>query len=314
MKGDGSIMKKCAIIMNPESGKIKSIGSKKNFYDILRKYGYDAEIKYTRKAKDATEIVKNLPNDIDLVISAGGDGTLNEVVTGNMAREKTLTLANLPMGTTNDVGHMYGLSKDYIKNLELILSGTTKKVDVCYINDRPFIYVACLGDYIDMSYNTPRELKKKYGKISYIMYGLKQLRNKINTYNIKYKIDGKEYTGNYAFFFITNSSRVAGFNDIYYDIKLDDRMFEVAFIPLKNKKEMLRVFFQLSKNGLKNIPNVTYYQTNNLELEFLDPPKVSWCIDGEEFKTFETKYIFSVHKRTKMLLPNENVNRLFEKE
>lgn len=307
-------MKKCAIIMNPESGKIKSIGSKKNFYDILRKYGYDAEIKYTRKAKDATEIVKNLPNDIDLVISAGGDGTLNEVVTGNMAREKTLTLANLPMGTTNDVGHMYGLSKDYIKNLELILSGTTKKVDVCYINDRPFIYVACLGDYIDMSYNTPRELKKKYGKISYIMYGLKQLRNKINTYNIKYKIDGKEYTGNYAFFFITNSSRVAGFNDIYYDIKLDDRMFEVAFIPLKNKKEMLRVFFQLSKNGLKNIPNVTYYQTNNLELEFLDPPKVSWCIDGEEFKTFETKYIFSVHKRTKMLLPNENVNRLFEKE
>lgn len=307
-------MKKCAIIMNPESGKIKSIGSKKNFYDILRKYGYDAEIKYTRKAKDATEIVKNLPNDIDLVISAGGDGTLNEVVTGNMAREKTLTLANLPMGTTNDVGHMYGLSKDYIKNLELILSGTTKKVDVCYINDRPFIYVACLGDYIDMSYNTPRELKKKYGKIAYIMYGLKQLRNKINTYNIKYKIDGKEYTGNYAFFFITNSSRVAGFNDIYYDIKLDDRMFEVAFIPLKNKKEMLRVFFQLSKNGLKNIPNVTYYQTNNLELEFLDPPKVSWCIDGEEFKTFETKYIFNVHKRTKMLLPNENVNRLFEKE
>lgn len=307
-------MKKCAIIMNPESGKIKNIGSKKNFYDILRKYGYDAEIKYTRKAKDATEIVKNLPNDIDLVISAGGDGTLNEVVTGNMAREKTLTLANLPMGTTNDVGHMYGLSKDYIKNLELILSGTTKKVDVCYINDRPFIYVACLGDYIDMSYNTPRELKKKYGKIAYIMYGIKQLRNKINTYNIKYKIDGKEYTGNYAFFFITNSSRVAGFNDIYYDIKLDDRMFEVAFIPLKNKKEMLRVFFQLSKNGLKNIPNVTYYQTNNLELEFLDPPKVSWCIDGEEFKTFETKYIFSVHKRTKMLLPNENVNRLFEKE
>lgn len=314
MKGDGSIMKKCAIIMNPESGKIKSIGSKKNFYDILRKYGYDAEIKYTKQAKDAVEIVKNLPNDIDLVISAGGDGTLNEVVTGNMAREKTLTIANLPMGTTNDVAHMYGLSSDYIKNLELILSGTTKKVDVCYINDRPFIYVACLGDYIDMSYNTPRELKKKYGKIAYIMYGLKQLRNKINTYNIKYKIDGKEYTGNYAFFFITNSSRVAGFNDIYYDIKLDDRMFEVAFIPLKNKKEMLKVFLQLSKNGLKNIPNVTYYQTNNLELEFLDPPKVSWCIDGEEFKTFEKKYIFNVNRRTKMLLPNENVNRLFEKE
>ena len=114
--------------MNPESGKIKSIGSKKNVYDILRKYGYDAEIKYTKQPKDATEIVRNLPNDIDLVISAGGDGTLNEVVTGNMARTKKLTLANLPMGTTNDVGHMYGLNSDYIKNLELILWDRSKRM------------------------------------------------------------------------------------------------------------------------------------------------------------------------------------------
>lgn len=307
-------MKKCVIIMNPESGKVKSLNSKKDFYDILRKHGYDAEIKYTHHAKDATKIVKELPDDIDLVISAGGDGTLNEVVTGNMLREKTLVLANLPMGTTNDVGHMYGLNRDYIKNLELILSGTIKKVDICYINERPFIYVSCLGDYIDMSYNTPRELKKKYGKIAYIMYGLKQLRNKINTYNIKYKIDGKEYTGNFAFFFITNASRVAGMNDIYYDIKLNDRMFEVAFIPLKTKKDMLRVFFQISKYGLKNVPNVSYYQTDNLELEFLDPPKVSWCIDGEEFKTPERNFKFSVNTRPKMLLPNKNINKLFEEE
>lgn len=308
-------MKKCAIIMNPESGKIKSIGSKKNFYDILRKYGYDAEIKYTKRPKDATEIVKNLPNDIDLVISAGGDGTLNEVVTGNMARTKKLTLANLPMGTTNDVGHMYGLNSDYIKNLELILSGTIKTVDVCYMNDEPFIYVCCLGDYIDMSYNTPRELKKKYGKIAYIMYGLKQLRNSIHTYNIKYRIDGKEYTGNYAYFFITNSSRVAGMNDIYCeDIKLNDGMFEVALVPLKNKKDMLKAFFELSRYGLKNISNVTYYQTDHFELEFLDPPKVSWCIDGEEYKTPKHILNFNVTGKMKMLLPKENINRLFKEE
>ena len=90
-------MKKCAIIMNPESGKIKSIGSKKNFYDILRKYGYDAEIKYTRKAKDATEIVKNLPNDIDLVISAGGDGTLNELINAVMKMEKKPQISFIPL-------------------------------------------------------------------------------------------------------------------------------------------------------------------------------------------------------------------------
>ena len=57
----------------------------------------------------------------------------------------------------------------------------------------------CLGDYIDMAYNTPRDLKKKYGKIAYIMYGLKQLKNKINSYNIRYTIDGKHMKANIHF-------------------------------------------------------------------------------------------------------------------
>ena len=73
-------------------------------------------------------------------------------------------------------------------------------------------------------------------------------------------------------------------------------------------------FFELSKSGLKNITNVTYYQTDNLELEFIDPPKVSWCLDGEELKTAKTKFNFSVNRRIKMLLPKENIKKLFEEE
>ena len=106
-------MKKCIIIMNPESGKVKSLSTKNEFYDVLRKHGYDAEIRYTKGPKDATRIVEELEDDVDLVISAGGDGTLNEVVTGNLRRNKKLVLANLPMGTTNDVANMYGYTKDY---------------------------------------------------------------------------------------------------------------------------------------------------------------------------------------------------------
>lgn len=307
-------MQKCIIIMNPESGKVKNMTEKSHFYDILRKYGYDAEIIYTKKGKDATTIVKELEDDTDLVISAGGDGTLNEVVTGNLSRKKSLTIANLPMGTTNDVGHMYGLNQNYLNNLELLLTGKIKDVDICYINETPFVYVACLGDYIDMAYNTPRELKKQYGKIAYIMYGLKQLRNKINHYNIKYKIDGKEYKSKASFIFITNSSRVAGINDIYYDIKLDDKMFEFAFAEVKDKKDMLKLFVRIFNMDIKDIPGITYYQTDKLELEFLDKPKSSWCIDGEEYRSDKTKFTFSIHKRMKMLLPKTNIKRLFKEE
>ena len=307
-------MRKCVIIMNPESGKKKKLKNYNIFYDTLRKHGYETEIMFTKRKGHATEIVQELDKNIDLVISAGGDGTLNEVVTGNMQRKHKLLIANLPLGTTNDVGNMYGYTKDIKTNLEILLDGKPKKIDVCYIDDTAFVYVACLGDYIDMAYNTPRELKKKYGKLAYILYGLKQLRPKIHSYNIRYKVNGKEHEGKYSFFFITNSSRVAGVSDIYYDVKLDDNKFEVAFADVKNYRDIVKMFILMNAVDIKDIPGITYYKTNDLEIEFLDPPKTSWCIDGEEYTSPSPKYKFRVEKDMKMLMPKKNIKQLFEEE
>ena len=305
-------MKKCKIIMNPQSGKKKKVNYHA-MYDLLRKHGYDGEIIFTQGAKDATRIVEELPNDIDLVISCGGDGTLNEVVTGDMKRKHKLTLANLPLGTVNDVGNMYGLNKGISENLELLLSGKPKKIDVCYINDSAFVYVACLGDYIDMPYSTPRELKAKYAKLGYVLYGVKQfITKKVHHYRVRYTVNGKTYEDDLSFFFITNSSRIAGFNDVYYDIKLDDGMFEVAFAKINRKKDMFSTLIQLGTKDIKDVKEVTYYRTKEIEIEFLDPPKSSWCIDGEEYKYTGTTFNLKVVQGPKMLLPKDNVKLLFD--
>lgn len=305
-------MKKCKIIMNPQSGKKKKVNYHA-MYDLLRKHGYDGEIIFTKGAKDATRIVEELPNDVDLVISCGGDGTLNEVVTGDMKRKHKLTLANLPLGTVNDVGNMYGLNKGILENLELLLSGKPKKIDVCYINDSAFVYVACLGDYIDMAYSTPRELKAKYGKLGYVLYGVKQfITKKVHHYRVRYTVNGKAYEDDLSFFFITNSSRIAGFNDVYYDIKLDDGMFEVAFAKINRKKDMFSTLIQLGTKDIKDVKEVTYYRTKEIEIEFLDPPKSSWCIDGEEYKYTGTTFNLKVVQGPKMLLPKDNVKLLFD--
>lgn len=305
-------MKKCVIIMNPESGKKKKITTYQDFYDILRKYGYDTEIIFTKAKGDGRKIVQGLDKSIDLVISAGGDGTLNEIVSGNLKREKPLTIAPLPMGSTNDVGNMYGLNKSVFENLERLLKGKPKKVDICYINKTPFVYVACLGDYIDMAYATPRSLKKKYGKIAYILFGLKQIFNKITQFDLKYKVNGKTYEGTYSFIFISNSSRIAGAEDVYYDVKLDDNMFEVALAKVKNKTDMLKMLVLLTTIEVKDIPGITYYRTNNFEIEFKNKQKKSWCIDGEEFKKRTKKFVFSVEQNMKMQVPKENLKKLFK--
>ena len=306
-------MKKCVIILNPESGKKHKITTYQDFYDITRKYGYDTEIILTKARGDAEKIIQGIDARTDLVISGGGDGTLNEIVSGVRDKQEEINkIAPLPLGSTNDVGNMYGLDHSVYENLELILRGKAKKVDVCFINEAPFIYVACLGDYIDMAYATPRSLKKKYGKIAYILYGMKQLRNKIHQYDVEYTIDGEKHVGNYSFIFVSNSSRIAGQPDIYYDVKLDDNMFEVALAHVTNKKDMLRLLVLASTVDVKDIPGITYYQTNNFEIEFLDKPKTSWCIDGEEYKSDSNKFVFKVEKNMKMQVPKESAEKLFD--
>ena len=170
--------KKCVLIYNPESGKLKKEKFLALFQETFTTAGYEVSIRSTTQKKDATRLIQSL-EEVDLVIVAGGDGTLNEAVAGNIAREKPLLLSYLPLGTTNDVGAMYGFTKDMRSNILRILNGTIQEIDVCMINTHPFVYVACLGNFVDVSYNTPRRLKKKYGKVAYILYGLKQLTKKI---------------------------------------------------------------------------------------------------------------------------------------
>ena len=74
-----------------------------------------------------------------MVISLGGDGTFNEIVTGNLKRKKPLLLAHIPLGTTNDIGAMFGYSKNIISNLKALLDGSIKKIDICTVNGRPFV-------------------------------------------------------------------------------------------------------------------------------------------------------------------------------
>ena len=307
-------MKKCVMIMNPESGKKKNISTYQGFYDLLRKYGYELEIIFTKAGGDGRKIIQVIDQSVDLVISAGGDGTLNEIVSGNLMRKKPLTIAPLPLGSTNDVGNMYGLNETVFKNLEKLLKGKAKYIDICYVNDTPFVYVACFGDYIDMAYATPRELKKRYGKLAYILYGFKQIFNKINKYNIKYKIDDEEYETECSFIFISNSSRIAGQPDVYYDVKLDDNMFEVAISKVKNKTDILKMLVLLTKIEVKDIPGISYYRTNNFEIEFHNKLKTSWCIDGEEYKIKSKKYTFKVEQNMKMQIPKEKVKELFKKK
>ena len=300
-------MKKCVLIYNPESGKRRKKLKIELTENILNEYGYDVTFIKTLKVGDCMNIIANL-DFVDLVIVAGGDGTLNEAISGNLMRENKLLISHLPIGTVTDVGKLYGFTKKITKDLNLMLNGIEKNIDVCLINNKPFIYVACFGNFTNISYDTPRRLKKKFGRFGYILYALKSIKE----YNIQYEIDGTKYEGEFSFMFITNTSRVGGINNIYHDVKLDDNMFEVAFCSVKNKKELIKTLYNIKTKDINNISNIKYYRTNNLKIIFDNVPSASWCIDGEELKHDHKEFNFGVDKSNNVLIPKVNIKKLFK--
>lgn len=303
-------MKKCVVIINPKSGKGISKKEIDKIGIILDKYNYEYNIILTEYRNHAYEIIQKLENNIDLVISVGGDGTFSEVMNGNFKREKQLVLAHLPVGTTNDIGHMYGLSNNLFNNLKLILEGTVKEIDVGMINDHAFTYVASFGKFMDIPYNTPQELKKKLGYFAYIWEIIKRIFNPISRYEINYSIDGVKHSGKYTFIIISNANRIAGINNFYDNIKLDDSMFEVMLCSIYKKRDILKAIYTLKTSDITTFSGIEIYKASEMEINFKNNDK-SWCVDGEELKNRKMKYKITLRKHVKIMIPNKNIKKLF---
>lgn len=303
-------MKKCLVVYNPNSGKYNKEVTLPKIEKILNEYDYSVIIEKTKYKGDATSIVANI-DKCDLVVSIGGDGTFNEVMTGNFMRKDRIVLCHLPSGTTNDVGAMWGYGKNMLNNLKLALNGKVKRIDVYTINDKPFVYSAGFGKFMNIPYETPRELKKRIGHLAYIREGARDFFRKVKLYDITYEVDNEKYRGLFSFALITNANRVAGINNFYKDIKLDDNKFEVLLCNITKLKDIIKTLYFFALYDASKIPGFYFYQTDNIKIKFNSPLKKPLCIDGESFDDMSGSYNIKIDHDVYVLMPSKNVNNLF---
>lgn len=303
-------MKKCLVVYNPNSGKYNKEVTLPKIEKILNEYDYSVIIQKTKYKGDATSIVANI-DKCDLVVSIGGDGTFNEVMTGNFMRKDRIVLCHLPSGTTNDVGAMWGYGKNMLNNLKLALNGKVKRIDICTINDKPFVYSAGFGKFMNIPYETPRELKKRIGHLAYIREGARDFFRKVKLYDITYEVDNEKYRGLFSFALITNANRVAGINNFYKDIKLDDNKFEVLLCNITKLKDIVKTLYFFALYDASKIPGFYFYQTDNIKIKFNSPLKKPLCIDGESFDDMSGSYNIKIDHDVYVLMPSKNVNNLF---
>lgn len=306
-------MKSCIVIFNPNSGNTLKSEDITICRKYLKDYGYTPRFMPTKYAGHAKEIVSHI-DKVDVVFSVGGDGTFNETVTGNLLRKDRLVLCHIPVGTTNDVGKMFGYGKSFENNLKLALEGEVKKIDICSINDRPFVYVAGLGKFVTVAYDTPRYLKEKIGYFAYLFEGIKDFFKPIRLYNISYKINGIEKTGYYSLVLISNANRIAGINNFYKDVKLDDDQFEVLLCNFRNRIDIAKTVRLLMTNDINKVSGVEFYKTNKVVMRFEDYPKKGWCIDGEKLDRSTLDYEISMINNFEILMPTTYNDELFVKE
>ena len=308
-------MKQCTIIYNPNSGHREVVKFLPQIEKLLHDKGYETTIISTKYKKHAIEIVKNLPK-VDLVMSFGGDGTFNEVMTGNFQRKEKLLLTHIPVGTTNDIGGMLGYTKNIIDNVKLSLNGVVKDFDIGMINHHPFIYVAGFGKYTNISYETSRKLKKKIGHLAYIKEGIAAFFQKTRLYDVTYEIDGEKYRGLFSLILISNANHIAGVKNIYKDVKLDDDRLEVIFCTIRKRKDIIKSLYFLTMYDPSKVPGIYFYKTNNIKMKINNPENKTktWCIDGEKLEpNAQNKYNIELENNIQILIPKKNINKLFVK-
>ena len=306
-------MKTCIVIYNPNSGHTLKKKNIHYYRKLIESYGYSVTFVGTQYKGHAREIVSHI-GYVDLIMSMGGDGTFNEVVHGNLQRKQRLVMAHIPVGTTNDVGVMFGYGQDIEKNIKMCLSGEVKEMDIPLINGRPFVYVAGFGKFMTIPYSTPRDLKKKYGHLAYLLYGARDFFDVTKNYQLSYKVNGEEKTGLYSLVIISSANRIAGFSGFYKDIKLDDDTFEVLMCTYTRRIDIIRAFAQLVTSDASKVDGFESYRTNKLEIHFEKKMRKSWCIDGEELEIHNQDYTIKNEKNVKILMPKKNINKLFIKK
>ena len=272
--------KKVLFIVNPKSGK-GSIRSKLlDIVDIFVKAEFDLTLYISQSAGDARAKAKEVEGRYELVICSGGDGTLDEVISGMMECEKRSAIGYIPCGSTNDFAHSLKIPTSMTKAAEHIAAWKEFPCDIGRFNDDYFVYIAAFGLFTDVSYETSQDVKNVLGHLAYILEGMKKL-TEIKSYPMKVESEEMTVEGNFLFGMVTNSTSVGGFRNITgKHVHLDDGVFEVTLIKTPQNILELNEIIQAVSAG-KSENNTYFYQFRSKAVKFISGDPVAWTLDGE---------------------------------
>ena len=270
---------KLLFIFNPKSGKGLIKNHLVDIVDVMVKAGFEVTVYPTQKQGDATEKVIQDGAKYDRIVCSGGDGTLDEVVTGFRETKLKLPLGYIPAGSTNDFARSLNISSDMVKAAKVAVGNHIFPCDVGKFNGDTFVYIAAFGIFTDLSYETPQTLKNMLGHMAYVLSAAKSLWS-IPNYQMIVDVDGEVIEDKFIYGMITNSVSVAGFSGITgQNVLFDDGEFEVTLIKNPKKVEELNEILLYLTNLTSTSSMIYTYKAKKIRI--VSEKEVPWTLDGE---------------------------------
>lgn len=280
--------KRARLIYNPSSGRE---AVKKVLPEILKVYenaGYETSaFETTAEPLSAEkEAARSAEAGFDLIIAAGGDGTVHEVMSGIAEKKNRPTVAIIPAGTTNDYARVLQIPRNnlveaakLIENEESIFMDIGKIIDGNSVNY--FTNIAAMGNLAELTFEVTPQLKTVFGYLAYVVKGA-ELLPKVRAVPVEVKYDGGVYDGEATLVFVALSSTVGGFNNIIPNKVLGDGKFSLVIVKKANPLELMQLVKKLLTDGTHlNSPHIIHKQTDFVDIDVLDQSKLMLNLDGE---------------------------------
>lgn len=291
-------MKTLLFIFNPQSGKARV---RQQLYEIVAYYtlqGYLVTVYPTGKSGDAYTCICDFYDRYDRIVCSGGDGTLNEVVSGLVDSGRECELGYVPSGSTNDFGRSVGIPMEMEEALQISCIGNPVEIDVGRLNDRHFVYVAGFGSFTKVSYETPQKMKNAIGHLAYFLQGIRAI-SELCAHHMTVSWDDKVVEDEFIVGLFMNSFSIAGFrNPVSSLTDLNDGIFEVILIRMpKNILELQEIIAALLGNT-RECDRVLCFQASRIEIE---SEEMEWTVDGEFGGAYERVIIENQNRAVKIL-------------
>lgn len=299
--------KKYLLIVNPEAGSGKTMKVLPQIENILRAKKVDYEFHFTQEPMHATELVKEIGYKFDVLVSVGGDGTINEVLNG--VPDFNIPFGMIPIGTGNDFARSCSIPYDSIEEaIQILLNNDVKNIDVGEVNGRKFVNVLGMGFEGQVNWNG-RKIQFIRGSIRYIiaiaftLFAFKRMPMKLT-------LGRKKYEDDIYLVSIGNGWNVGGGLQLTPKAKLDDGVFDVCYVKHISKWRIITNFSKLMKGTIEELEEIEIYQAKTIKVE--STADIPFHFDGEVFPEKTKKLNIKLHPQVQPIIGNWQGDKRFD--